>query len=117
MKQLLVAMALLLVGCATNNQSGSTRANVPRTIFEGYRSIEVPIGAYSGRTRVIETTAGAPPTDEIRRNYQPIGQSMFLLQGNYNEYALTKAGEAVGADVVICWRASMAGAAIFLRHR
>ena len=117
MKQLLVAIAIFLVGCATNNQSVSTRTNVPRTILDGYRSIEVPTGAYSGLTRVIETPAGAPPTDEIRRNYQPIGQSMFLLQGNYNEYELTKAGEAVGADVVICWRASMAGAAIFLRHR
>ena len=117
MKQVLVAMTLILVGCATNNQSVSTRTSVPRTISEGYRSVEVPTGAYSGRTRVIETPAGAPPNDEIRRNYQPIGQSMFLLQGNYNEYALTKAGEAVGADIVICWRASMAGAAIFLRHR
>lgn len=117
MKQLIAAMALFLVGCANNNQSVSARTNVPRTILEGYRSMEAPAGAYSGRTRVIETSAGAAPTDEIRKNYQPIGQSTFLLQGNYNEHALTKAGEAVGADIVVCWRASTVGAAVFLRHR
>lgn len=117
MKQLFVAIALMLVGCATNNQAVSSRSNVSRTIAEGYNSIEVPTGTYSGLTRVIETPAGTPPTDEIRRNYQPIGRSMFLLQGNYNEYTLKSEGEAVGADLVICWRASMVGAAIFLRRR
>lgn len=85
--------------------------------MEGYKAVEVPNGAYSGATRLIETPAGAPPNAEIRANYQMFGQSMFLVQGNYNEYTLIKAGEAVGADVVICWRNGLVGAAVFLRHR
>jgi hypothetical protein len=92
---------------------------VAKTIAEGYQALENPVGAYSGVTRVIEIPFGAPPPAELRGKYQMFGQSVFIFRGNFNENSLTKAGEAVGADIVLCIRdnTSSVGSAAFFRHK
>lgn len=90
-----------------------------KTITEGYQALENPVGAYSGITRVVEIPFGAPPPAELRGKYQMFGQSIFLFRGNFNVNSLTKAGEAVGADIVLCVRGdtSAVGSAAFFRRK
>jgi hypothetical protein len=83
----------------------------------GYSALGVPVGNYSGSTTVIQITPGVPLPPEIRQNYQMIGQSIFLVSGNYNQTSLSQAGASVGADIVFCWRQNLAAGAMFFRHK